>query len=120
MKWNVLLHETFESEFNLLPEDAQDELLAYTKLLEQFGPSLRRPYADTLNGSRYTNMKELRFKVPSGVWRIAFAFDPQRQAILLIAGNKIKKSSKRFYQQLITIADQRFDDHLKKLKHQGN
>ncbi len=113
------MNEAFESEFNLLPEDTQDELLAYTKLLEQFGHSLRRPYADTLNGSRYTNMKELRFKVPSGVWRIAFAFDPQREAILLVAGNKVQKSSRRFDQQLITIADKRFDDHLKQLKHQG-
>ena len=79
---------------------------------------LGRPHADTLKGSRHTNMKELRFKVGDGVWRIAFAFDPQRQAILLVAGNKSGGKEKRFYQQLIQKADLRFDSHLLELKKQ--
>jgi len=57
--WEVLLHEEFEPEFDVLPEDLQDELLAHAKLLQQFGPQLGRPRADTLNGSRHANMKEL-------------------------------------------------------------
>ena len=61
-------------------------------------------------------MKELRFKVDGGVWRTAFAFDPVRQAILLVAGNKAGVSQKRFYKQLIQKADQRFDEHLKTVK----
>jgi hypothetical protein len=116
MVWKVLLYEEFEPEFYELPQEVQDELLAYTKLLECYGPHLKRPHADTLNGSRYDNMKELRFKVASGVWRVAFAFDPERQAILLVAGDKAGTSQKRFYKQLIAKADKRFDEHLSQLK----
>jgi hypothetical protein len=101
MGWEVLFHEAFEPEFYELPEEVQDELLAYAKLLEYSGPSLRRPHADTLKGSRHSNMKELRFKAANGVWRVAFALDPHREAILLVAGNKAGKSEKRFYKQLI-------------------
>lgn len=64
-------------------------------------------------------MKELRFKLGDGVWRIAFAFDPKRQAILLVAGNKAGINEKRFYKQLIRKADQRFEDHLNELKTTG-
>jgi hypothetical protein len=63
-------------------------------------------------------MKELRFKAADGVWRVAFAFDPRRYAILLVAGDKSGGSEKRFYQQLIKIADDRFDAHLAQLKTQ--
>ena len=119
MRWDVLFHEEFLLEFNQLSEDVQDELLAYAKLLEVRGPSLGRPHADTLKGSRYANMKELRFKIDNGVWRIAFAFDPKRQAILLVAGNKIQMKEKRFYKQLIQKADQRFESYLSELKKAG-
>jgi hypothetical protein len=61
-------------------------------------------------------MKELRFDVAGGVWRVAFAFDPKRKAILLAAGDKSGVSEKRFYQQLIAKADERFDAHLARLK----
>lgn len=74
----------------------QDELLAYIELLEQFGPQLGRPRVDTLNGSRHANMKELRFDASGGVWRIAFAFDPKRRAIVLCGGDKSGGSQKRF------------------------
>ncbi len=119
MRWDVLFHEEFLLEFNELSEEVQDELLAYAKLLEASGPSLGRPHADTLKGSRHANMKELRFKVDDGVWRIAFAFDPKRQAILLVAGNKAQIKVHRFYKQLIQKADRRFDSHLSDLKKTG-
>ena len=80
MKWEVSFHADFEPEFNVLDEAVQDELLAHAKLLEQFGPQLGRPWVDTLKGSRHANMKELRFDANDGVWRVAFAFDPKRQA----------------------------------------
>jgi hypothetical protein len=114
--WEVLFHEQFEAEFDVLPEDAQDELLAQAKLLQQFGPQLGRPRADTLNGSRHANMKELRFKAAGGVWRVAFAFDPNRQAVLLACGDKSGGSEKRFYRQLIEKADARFDTYLSRVK----
>ena len=119
MRWAVLFHDEFVREFNEFAEEVQDELLAYVKLLEVRGPSLRRPHADTLKGSRHANMKELRFKVDKGVWRVAFAFDPKRQAIVLVAGNKAGGNEKRFYKRLILKADQRFDSHLSELKNIG-
>jgi len=61
-------------------------------------------------------MKELRFNCDDGKWRLAFAFDPRRQAVLLVAGDKAGANQKRFYEQLIKVADARFDAHLEKLK----
>jgi hypothetical protein len=110
--WEVILHGEFEPEFDALAEDVQDELLAHAMLLQQFGPQLGRPRADTLNGSRHRNMKELRFDAADGVWRVAFAFDPSRKAILLACGDKSGGSEKRFYRQLIEKGNIRFDAHL--------
>jgi hypothetical protein len=94
----------------------QDAILARAILLEREGPSLGRPHADTLTGSKHANMKELRCSAANGVWRIAFAFDPDRRAILLVCGDKSGGSGKRFYKQLILRADARFDRHLKTRK----
>src|SRR6516164_4439140 len=113
--WEVILHGEFEPEFDALAEDVQDELLAHAMLLQQFGPQLGRPRADTLNGSRHRNMKELRFDAADGVWRVAFAFDPSRKAILLVAGDKSGISEKKFYKRLIAKANDRFDAHLVRL-----
>ena len=77
---------------------------------------MKRPRADTLNGSRHANMKELRFSAAGGEWRVAFAFDVKREAILLVAGDKSGGSEKRFYRELIRKADDRFNAHLTRLK----
>lgn len=111
-RWIILLHEAFDREFDELAEPIQDELLAHTLLLRQYGPDLGRPTVDTLKGSRYTNMKELRFSVSGQIWRVAFAFDPKRRAVLLVAGNKAGADQRRFYKRLIQTADKRFTDHL--------
>ena len=116
MEWTVLIGDEFEPEFLVLPKDVQDETLAMTRLLQQFGPHLGRPHVNTLKDSRHANMKELRFDAAGGVWRIAFAFDPKRRAILLVAGDKSGGSQKRFYRELIRKADQRFDAHLERTK----
>src|SRR5437016_5540235 len=116
MPWQVLFHDEFDTEFEALSATVQDELLAHAKLLERFGPQLGRPRVDTLKGSRHANMKELRFEADNGVWRVAFAFDLKRDAILLVAGDKSGQSRKRFYRQLIARADRRFDKHLEQLK----
>jgi hypothetical protein len=71
--------------------------------------------SDTLNGSKHANMKELRFDADHGVWRVAYAFDPERKAILLVAGDKSGGSEKRFYKALIEKADRRFSQHLVEL-----
>lgn len=116
MCWNVELYPLFAQEFLEFSEAVQDALLAEIALLEKYGPLLGRPHVDTLNGSKHANMKELRFTADNGVWRAAFAFDPQRQAILLVAGDKSGTSEKRFYKQLIKKADFRFDNHLNQLQ----
>jgi hypothetical protein len=112
MTWTVLFHDAFDAEFEALVDELQDELLAHAKLLAAFGPDLGRPTVDTLKGSRHTNMKELRFSWNGQVWRVAFAFDPQRQAILLVGGDKGGADQRRFYKRLLTVADARYDDHL--------
>jgi hypothetical protein len=116
MKWRVEFHEQFEPEFDALSDAVQDELLAKAILLAEFGPELGRPHVDTINGSVHRNMKELRFDSIDGVWRVAFAFDPKRRAILLVAGDKAGVSQKHFYKKLIKKADERFNQHLKQLK----
>ncbi|BBP61523.1 toxin RelE [Pseudomonas sp. St316] len=95
-----------------MAEAVQDELLAQLRLLERFGPELGRPQVGTLNDSKHANMKELRFKADDGVWRVAFAFDPERKAILLVGGDKSGGSERKFYKALIKRADVRFDRHL--------
>jgi hypothetical protein len=116
MGWKVEFDEAFEAEFDELAAVVQDELLAHASLLEELGPRLGRPRADTLNGSKHANMKELRFDADDGVWRVAFAFDSRRKAILLVAGDKSGVSKNRFYKALIRKADERFDAHLERLK----
>jgi hypothetical protein len=116
MAWNVYLHPKFEKDFEEFSEPVQDEIVHLSDLLEEFGPLLTRPWADTLKGSSYANMKELRFNADNGVWRVAFAFDPEQNAILLIAGDKTGTNEKRFYRSLIKKADKLFGEHLEDLK----
>lgn len=119
MTWIVQFHDVFDGEFEELPEAVQDGLLAHAGLLEQFGPGLGRPRVDTLKGSKHVNMKELQFDADGGVWRFAFAFDPNREAIVLVGGDKSGGSEKRFYRQLIRKADDRFDEHISRLEREG-
>ncbi len=116
MKWRVEFHDDFYQEFKAFDENVQDNIVAKAKLLEVFGPKLGRPHVDTLFGSPYANMKELRVDANLGVWRVAFAFDPDRKAVLLVAGDKKKKNQSRFYKDLIRIANSRFEHHLTNLK----
>jgi hypothetical protein len=112
MVWPVELHPAFERELNDLDEDVRRELAAKVERLRRDGPRLARPHADQLAGSRHANMKELRFTAANGQWRAAFAFDPERKAIVLVAGDKAGRDQRRFYRNLISIADRRFDEHL--------
>ena len=121
MEWDVLYDETFVAELVEIERQSgssavREEIAALALLLRRFGPSLRRPHCDTLKGSKHANMKELRFTLTDGAWRVAFAFDPRRSAILLVAGNKAGMNERRFYRQLIRTADRRFDRHLQTLE----
>ena len=103
--WSVGLHPAFRAEFKALPVSVHDKLLAYAELIERFGPTLGRPWADSLNGSRHRNMKELRFSAGGGTWRVAFAFDPNRRAILLAVGDK-SKNIERIHMQITTLREE--------------
>src|ERR1700704_2566048 len=116
MQWTVIVHEEFDAELQALDEALQDELLAHAVLLRNYGPNLGRPLVDTLKGSKHANMKELRFSWEQQVWRVAFAFDPKRNAILLTGGDKGGADQKRFYKALIATADRRLDEHVAALK----
>jgi hypothetical protein len=114
--WPIATTDEFDEWFSGLREDAQAEIIAKAELLKILGPTLGRPHADTLNGSKHANMKELRADTADQVLRVAFAFDPDRSAILLVAGNKAGVSQRRFYKRIIAKADELFDAHLAKLK----
>ena len=114
--WIVEIGDEFLPEFTEPDEQVRTEILAHSRLLEQFGPHLGRPRVDTLKDSRHANMKELRFDAAAGVWRLAFAFGPKRKAILLVAGDKSGVSERKFYKRLVAKADDRFDAHLARLK----
>ena len=111
----MICHDEFESKFDALPVEVQNELYAEAGFLEIFGPETGRPHVDTLKASDYANMKELRFEAADGEWPVAFAFDPKRRAILLVAGDKTGGSAVKFYKKLIAKADARYERHLTRL-----
>lgn len=109
--------DEFECWFDEQPLQVQMRLLEAFKLLEQYGHQLSRPYADTLYGSKFSNMKELRIQIGGDPYRAFYAFDPMRQAIVLCAGNKVG-NEKQFYKQMIPLADELYQQHLDKLTKQ--
>lgn len=106
--WQVEFHDEFVPEFEALAEDVQTELAARLMPLREFGPALGRPAVDTLKGSSIANLKELRFDAAGGVWRVLFAFDGRRVAVLLVAGDKRGAKQDRFYRALIAKAEARW------------
>ena len=116
--WEVEFHDEFDPEFDALDQAVQDELLATAKAVQRMGPDASRPHVGTLDNPRHPNMKELRFTANGGaeIWRVAFAFDPRRKAIVLVAADKQGKHEKKFYRDLLRAANRRFDNHLDKLR----
>ncbi len=114
--WAVATTALFDSWFAELDGSAQAEIMAKVELLKLLGPQLKRPHADTLKGSRHSNMKELRANSRDAVLRIAFAFDPERNALLLIGGNKAGVGQRQFYREMIGRADGLYDGHLARIR----
>jgi hypothetical protein len=110
--WEVEGTDEFAAWYGALDAGAQDSVNYLVAKLEEAGPTLRRPAADTVVGSRFPNMKELRINTPP--LRIFFAFDPRRTAILLIGGDKTGDTS--FYDRMIPISDDLFEEHLRHLE----
>ncbi len=111
MDWTVIFCDEFSEEFAELDPGLRNELLAELRHLEAFGPKLGRPKVDTLKGSEYANMKELRFTYQRDPYRYFFAFDPARQAVVLVGGNKA--GDRRFYDRFLPVADARFAAYLR-------
>lgn len=110
MAYAVNASEEFETWFFAQEDNLQDRIAAAVGLLEERGPQLGRPHADTLEGSALTNLKELRVQHRGEPYRILYAFDPKREALLLIGGNKA--GDKRWYQKIIPTAEAIFARHL--------
>lgn len=115
MTWMVVYHPEFLAELKVLDLNVADKLRELAVVLSEEGPQLGRPLVDTLNGSKFRQMKEIRIAV-GGAWRFAFAFDPERQAVILVGGNKEGMAPGRFYDRLIRVADRRFEDWLSAMR----
>lgn len=116
--WTVITTDLFNEWFEQQDEATQEKILAGLLVLEQHGPSLGRPLVDTVYDSKFTNMKELRIQHRGRPLRAFFAFDPLRQAIVLCIGDK--GSKKRFYKDMLDIADEQYKLHLSTLGDQSN
>ena len=115
--WEVEFTDEFEVWWDALDADEQESILASVDMLREMGPKLARPHADTIKGSAHKNMKELRTQHQGRPIRTFFAFDPRRNAILLIGGDKT--GNDHFYQEMIPIADRLYDEHLEQIKKEG-
>jgi hypothetical protein len=111
--WEIEHTDQFEHWLLGLPDKEQGAIDAKIQLLAQFGPNLARPHADTVNGSKHANMKELRIK-QGKQFRVLYAFDPLRRAVLLLGGDKT--GDDRWYKENVPLADRLLDEHLAKLK----
>ena len=112
--WQIEQTSTFEEWYFSLDDTDRENVLAALLMLRERGPMLPRPHADTVNGSQYRNMKELRIQSQGRPLRAVFAFDPRRTGIVLCAGDKT--GNKRFYDDLIPVADREYAAHLESLK----
>ncbi len=115
--WEIEYTDEFGHWWDQLDEAEQESVAASVELLRRLGPTLPRPHADTLKGSRHGNMKELRTQHQGRPLRTLFAFDPRRCAILLIGGDKTGED--RFYERMIPRADDLYDQHLDALRKEG-
>ena len=116
--WEVEFTDEFGQWWHTLAEAEQDAVAASVMVLERLGPGLPRPHADSVKGSKHSNMKELRTQCQGRPLRTFFAFDPRRTSILLIGGDKT--GDKRFYEKMIPLADRLYDQHLQQLADEGH
>ena len=117
MEWEVEYTDEFEHWWDGLTEDEQVDVGAKARVLQRVGPSLRRPHSDVIGSSRHPNMKELIIQHAGRPYRVLYAFDPRRAAILLIGGDKT--GDDRWYEKYVPVADNLYDEHLATLKKEG-
>ena len=117
MKWEVEYTDEFGQWWETLREMEQASIDASVSLLEDYGPSLRFPHSSGIYGSKHSNMRELRVQHEGRPYRILYAFDPRRCAILLIGGEKT--GDDRWYDTHVAVADRLYDEHLETLRKGG-
>ncbi|HYR42478.1 MAG TPA: type II toxin-antitoxin system RelE/ParE family toxin [Terriglobia bacterium] len=115
--WDVEYSDVFGEWWDGLSEAEQEDVDAYVRLLERFGPTLKFPHSSSIAGSQYSHMRELRIQHAGRPYRVLYAFDPRRSAFLLLGGDKTGKD--RWYEVHIPIADKLYSEHLKQLKKEG-
>jgi len=117
VEWDVEFTDEFEVWWNGLTEDEQEDVNAKVRLLQKIGPKLRRPHSGAIASSRHPNMKELIIQHAGKPYRVLYAFDPRRCAILLIGGDKT--GNKRWYETFVPVADKLYDEHVAPLRKEG-
>jgi len=117
MRCEVEYTDEFENWWNQLNDEEQATIDAYVKMLEEFGVGLGHPYSSDIRGSQHSQMRELRPQHQRRPYRVFYAFDPLRNALLLIGGDKT--GNNRWYEQFVPIADRLYRDHLEELKREG-
>ena len=118
MAWGVEYTDEFELWWEGLTEAEQESVAATVGLLELEGPRLPFPYSSGVEGSRHGHMRELRVQHAGRPYRVLYAFDPRRCAILLIGGDKT--GNDRWYEQFVPVADRLYDEHLEHLRREGD
>ena len=118
VKWEVEFTDEFQSWWNELTEEQQDDVTYSVRLLEELGPTLPFPHSSKINGSSHSGMRELRTQSQGKPLRTLYIFDPRRAAILLIGGDKT--GNDRWYEQFVPIADSIYDQHLEELRRSQN
>jgi hypothetical protein len=117
MEWEVEYTDEFGDWWDTLSEEEQESVTAYVELLERRGPQLPFPYSSGITNSRHGHMRELRVQHQGRPYRVLYAFDPRRTAILLIGGDKT--GNDRWYEEYVPRADDLYDEHLRTLREEG-
>lgn len=112
--WDIETTEAFDEWFKTQSQALREDVLTAMHILSEYGPQLGRPFADTVYGSDFSNMKELRIQHQGKPIRAFFAFDPSRFGIVLCAGDKTGLNEKKFYKDMIKLADTEYRKHLNK------
>ena len=113
--WEIITSDSYDTWFQEQSKDDKALIRSKVYLLEEYGPNLGRPHADTLKGSKtLANLKELRAKTDIHLFRVAYVFDPERKGLLLTGGDKKGKDQKKFYKDLIREAELIYAAYLEK------
>lgn len=112
--WDIETTDAFDEWFAAQTGTLQEDMLAAMVILSEYGPQLGRPFADTVNDSAFPNMKELRVQHQGNPIRAFFAFDPSRHGIVLCAGDKTGLNEKKFYRDMLRLADNEYRKHMNK------